>query len=56
MGLNPFKIKAGSCIYLWTKKEERNNEQHRLLLFFLPLSATEVASSDADDLFEMPVF
>ena len=54
MGLNPFKIKAGCCIYLWTKKEETNNEQHRL--FFLFPSAIEVVFSGEEDLFKMHGF
>lgn len=55
MGLNPFKIKAECCIYLWTKNKERNNEQHGFFLHLSPYAA-EVVSSGEDGLFEMHVF
>lgn len=42
------------CIYLWAKKEERHNEQHRL--FFSFPSAAEVVSSGEDELSEKHPF
>lgn len=54
MHLKPSKIKVGCCIYLWAKKEERHNEQHRL--FFSFPSAAEVVSSAEDELSEMQAF
>lgn len=41
-------------MYLWAKKEEKHNEQHRL--FFSFPSAADVVSSGKDELSEMHAF